>query len=283
MSAKGETAFVGGVSDGMRGLAAMDFKRGALSAKKAWFYFDDVFVCLGSGITCAEAGSVITSINQCHLKGDVLVSGQDGSLQQGDHTVDDVTWVLHDSVGNVFPEGQTVHIGNQPQTGKWSDIGTGSDVEVSLDVFSLWLEHGQGPTDASYAYMVYPNTDHAALKEASSSDPVEIIANTSTLQAVYHTKDQTLLIAFHERGALTVSTGRTVEVDQPSLVLVQDEADTVRIACANPRNEPLVLNISINLGLTGENCTGVGESTTVRFDLPDGPMAGSSVVRTLSK
>jgi chondroitin AC lyase len=284
VSANGETSFVGGVSDGMNGLAAMDFKRGTLSARKAWFYFDDVFVCLGSGITCTAAGPVITSINQCHLKGDVLVSGQDGSLQQGDHVLDDVTWVLHDSVGYAFPEGQSLHIGNQAQTGKWSNIGTCSDAEVSLDVFSLWIEHGQSPDGASYAYVVYPDTNRSAIEEASSKNPVEIIANTPLLQAVHDAEDGVLQVAFHEPGTVTASTGRTIKADQPCLVLVREEGDAVHVAVSNPENAPLIVNVSINQALSGENCTNVGEGrSTIRFDLPDGPMAGSSAVRTLRK
>jgi len=44
------------VSDGSYGLAACDFERDGLTARKSWFFFDDEIVCLGAGIMAA-AGS----------------------------------------------------------------------------------------------------------------------------------------------------------------------------------------------------------------------------------
>ena len=75
---RGQRPFVGGVSNGQYGLAAMDFARGKLTAKKAWFFFDNEIVCLGAGLNCPTDFPVITSINQCLLKGDVLVSAVAG-------------------------------------------------------------------------------------------------------------------------------------------------------------------------------------------------------------
>ena len=62
----GKSSFVGGVSDGAYGMAAMGLARGSLAAKKAWFYFDDEFVCLGTGISCASSTpSAPRSTNAC--------------------------------------------------------------------------------------------------------------------------------------------------------------------------------------------------------------------------
>ncbi len=44
-----DNEFVGGVSDGDDGIAVMDFERDGLSAKKSWFMFQDMIVCLGAG------------------------------------------------------------------------------------------------------------------------------------------------------------------------------------------------------------------------------------------
>ena len=50
---KGRKAFVGGLTDGEYGAAVFDFEspRDPLKARKSWFFFDDEYVCLGSGIT----------------------------------------------------------------------------------------------------------------------------------------------------------------------------------------------------------------------------------------
>ena len=70
----GTTDFVGGVSDGDYGLAACDFERNGLTAKKSWFFFDEGVVCLGAGISAAPGGAVVTTLNQCNLDGDVLLT-----------------------------------------------------------------------------------------------------------------------------------------------------------------------------------------------------------------
>ncbi|MDI1320221.1 MAG: polysaccharide lyase family 8 super-sandwich domain-containing protein, partial [bacterium] len=41
--------FAGGVTDGRRGCAALDYRRDGVQARKAWFFGDDVVVCLGAG------------------------------------------------------------------------------------------------------------------------------------------------------------------------------------------------------------------------------------------
>ncbi|MBQ7901993.1 MAG: hypothetical protein IJ365_08550, partial [Clostridia bacterium] len=55
----------GGVSDGNHGVAAMQLVREGLSAKKAWFMFDDEIVCLGNDISNTTNYSAVTTVNQC--------------------------------------------------------------------------------------------------------------------------------------------------------------------------------------------------------------------------
>ncbi|MFV0594018.1 MAG: polysaccharide lyase family 8 super-sandwich domain-containing protein [Draconibacterium sp.] len=70
----GLTDFVGAVTDGMYGAVVLDFKspHDPLSAKKAWFFFDKEYVCLGAAIKAQSNLSVATTLNQCLLHGDVL-------------------------------------------------------------------------------------------------------------------------------------------------------------------------------------------------------------------
>lgn len=53
----------------------MILNRRELKAHKAWFFFDQEFVCLGSGIHEKEGKApVYTTINQCNASGEVLFS-----------------------------------------------------------------------------------------------------------------------------------------------------------------------------------------------------------------
>src|SRR5262249_42865783 len=63
----GATSFVGGVSDGQFGVAAMQLARGKLAARKAWFFFGDEYLCLGAGINDSSKQDVVTTVNQCRL------------------------------------------------------------------------------------------------------------------------------------------------------------------------------------------------------------------------
>ncbi|MGW8181317.1 MAG: polysaccharide lyase family 8 super-sandwich domain-containing protein, partial [bacterium] len=56
---KGTTSFVGGVSNGVYGVAGMDLVWDGVTGRKAWFYFDNEFVALGAGITSRTGENVI--------------------------------------------------------------------------------------------------------------------------------------------------------------------------------------------------------------------------------
>ncbi|MBV9866972.1 MAG: polysaccharide lyase 8 family protein [Abitibacteriaceae bacterium] len=282
MQMRGKTSFDGGVSDGLYGLAAMDLARDSLTAKKAWFYFDDEFVCLGAGINSTTDNPLLTSINQCLLNGPVTVSNTAQPLTPGDHDLTDVRWVLHDSIGYLFPVNTPVHVKNQAQTGSWAEIGTGSNAPVTKDVFSLWLNHGGKVAGGSYAYTVVPNTNRNALEARVKQSNIEVLSNTPTLQAVRHNGLKLLEVAFWQTGKLEAGRGWTVSVDKPCLVLLHETPNGFEIAAANPENKPLSLNVQLDRTLTGESCIPVAAGgTQVHFDLPNGEEAGRSVVRVL--
>ena len=67
---KGTTRFAGGVSDGRIGMAALDFKRDRVTARKSWVFFDDCVVALGADITCSGNAPVVTTLNQCRQNGE---------------------------------------------------------------------------------------------------------------------------------------------------------------------------------------------------------------------
>lgn len=57
----------------------MMLDRHGLQGHKAWFYFDDEYVCLGTGIRNPEGkAEVFTTLNQCNRDGKVqyMVNGK---------------------------------------------------------------------------------------------------------------------------------------------------------------------------------------------------------------
>jgi len=282
--ALGERRFVGGVSDGLYGLAAEDFARDGLSARKAWFFLDREFVCLGASIACPTDNPVLTSINQCLLKGPVTVS--DGSRREtaasGQRVLEAPLWVYHDGVGYVFPERRPIHLGNEPQTGSWWEINRKyPQEEVSQDVFSLWIDHGKRPADQGYCYVVAPAVPLDELDAYARSLPFAVLQNTTRLQAVWHGQAALAQAAFWEAGEVQIPGGMTLGVNRPCLLMLQNKGAQVQITVSNPENQPLEVDVEVNKRLKGEGCDWLPENglTRVRFQLPSGMNAGQSLTR----
>jgi chondroitin AC lyase len=245
---RGKSSFVGGVSDGAYGVAAMHLVRGKLAARKFWFFFDEGYLCLGAGITCASDNPVATTINQCLLR---------GGIERGDG------WIRHADVGYIVPRRQQTQLTTGERQGRWSDIGAGSDDLVRKKVFCLWIDHGIRPADATYEYLVLPRATREEPAAAAARSPVRIARNTPQLQAAVHQTSQTIACVFAEAG--TLATGKTnIAVDQPCLLLLRDR----KLTLANPNNAPLVVNVRVN-------------NHPVHVELPDGDAAGSSRTVTI--
>jgi chondroitin AC lyase len=270
VSHKGKSEFVGEVSNGTYGCSVMELINHDVQAQKAWFCFDDEMVCLGTGINCKSANTVNTTINQCLLHGQVISSTDADSKK--------MRWVWHDSIGYIFPASTVVHEKHETQTGTWADIGSGSDKPVSADVFSLWIDHGSHVQDGQYEYIVMPGTDANHTARESQNLPIQVIQNTPALQAVFHNNLNLLEAAFHQPGQLSVD-GMTLMVDQPCLLLMKKDGAKLELSVSNPLNKPATINVKLSQSVHGDGATSKDKGSNVKLQLPDGLMAGSSVVR----
>jgi len=248
---RGKTSFVGGASDGTYGIAAMDLERGKLKARKAWMFFDDEFVCLGSDITSTSQQAVATSVNQCWLRGAIANGTSDGR-----------PWIFHDGVGYVFARGVQPRLSTAEQKGSWADIGTGSAEVLSENVFKLWIDHGLQAANASYSYIVLPDASAAKTEERAAKPDIEILSNTPQVQAARQSPTDRMMAAFYTAGQIDFATGHTLSVDQPCLLILSSS----RVTIANPRNQAIKVHVQLD-----------GKEITV--DLPGGEMAGSGVTR----
>ena len=197
-----QTTFVGGVSDGTYGVAAMDLDFASTRARKAYFLFDGELVALGSGITSSHDRPVHTTLNQCLLEGEVTADGR--TLPQGEHTLPGASWVHHGGFGYVFPEKTEAHVLRAQQSGSWFDINhTDPKDPVRLDVFTLWLDHGASPADRGYQYIVLPAAFPQEVQRYAEEMPIRVIANQPALQAVRHEAARVTGAVFAAAGKLT--------------------------------------------------------------------------------
>ncbi len=284
---RGERSFVGGVSDGEHGAAVMDFARGDLIARKAWVFLDDSAVCLGAGVTCSSDHPVVTTVNQCHARGPVTVCDAEGAHQlEGSETPETVSWVYHDGFAYLLTDAAQVTVSDEEQTGSWWEINRQySDEELSKPVFSLGIEHGAGPENASYAYSVVSVDDAEDAAQIAKEPPVRVLANARGLQAAGSADGTVAAAAFYEPEELELADGMTVSVNEPCLLMLRRSDDEIALTAANPENEALALDVTLSERLEGEGCTWDEEAgvSTVHFDLPGGDYAGQSVTRRLER
>lgn len=285
VGSRGTRDFVGGVSDGVCGLAAMDFVRGPLLAEKAWFFFDREIVCLGAGIACAADDPVLTSVNQCLLRGPVALSDgrQSTTVERGRRDLGGMCWVHHDGIGYVFPEKTNVVLAAEQQRGDWHDLVLSHRSEpAAADVFSLWIDHGKQVSAGQYDYVIVPGIESAGLEAYAKARAVRVLRNTPALQAVRHDELKLMMGAFYEPG--TIGSGNLeISVDRPCLLLVREKSGSLVLAVSNPENRPLTVQIEVNRHLEGDGCQWMGDRKLSRVvvELPAGEDAGKSVVRRL--
>ncbi|HEV2132996.1 MAG TPA: polysaccharide lyase family 8 super-sandwich domain-containing protein [Terracidiphilus sp.] len=267
IKARGRATFVGGVSDGTYGLATMDLKRGNLTAEKSWFFFDSSYVALGTSITLESETEqdVATDVNQPLLKGDVLTSESHSPLGQGSYSYDSNhgIWIYHDRVGYIFPPRTKLSLNIGPQTGKWSDIGTGPDTPVTENVFDLWIDHGATPQDAQYQYIVVPNTTPEGVAQRAKESGLTILANNDVIQAVYNERLKLAELVYRKPQYIKTPLG-TIRADHACLLLVRKTDSGLRLTASDPEDLPLTLTITV-------------DEKPYTFDLPGGNLAGSSV------
>ena len=289
----GLTEFVGAVTDGMTGAVAFDFKspHDLIEGKKSWFFFDEVYACLGADISANQRDMpVVTTVNQVLMKSDVIAGYEDRTtvLEHGNRSLKDVKWIYQDKIGYIFPESDSINLSNQEEVGRWSDITDQKNISeelVSEDVFMLWFNHGKRPRNASYQYIVVPDIDVEKLKQKSMNNAdIEILSNTSTLQAVKHNGHQVCQVAFYEAGELSVADGLNLRVDSQGMVMLHLNGNKIeKLTVADPSRKLSRVNITVSGKYDNESevlKTYEGHdnnSTLMLIDLPQGVYAGRSV------
>ena len=252
----GTSTYAGGVSDSIYGATAyayMDTNPEVnTGAKKSWYFFDNEVVCLGAGIQSTSTYPVHTTVNQCFLKDGILVDkgGKEETLANGSYTLQAPQWVLHDKIGYFFPQKEEVFLTAQTQSGRWYDINTSkSKKEEKMDVFTLGINHGVGPKDGSYAYIVVPGKTSAQEMEAyQKENAIEILSNNAKVQAVRNTKLNVWMVTFFEAGTFKHKE-LSVTVDKPCVLMVKDiNAKSANLHIADPGQTQSPIKVELKIG-----------------------------------
>ncbi|MDR1221471.1 MAG: polysaccharide lyase beta-sandwich domain-containing protein [Tannerella sp.] len=286
---KGLTGFAGGVTDGTYGAVAFDFisPHNPLSARKSWFFFDDLYVCLGAAISSTDRYPVATTLNQCFLKGDVLFSDgrETTTVRKGEWvSADSIRWIFHDRVGYLFPKVQKTVLSSRIQTGNWYRVNrqtSTSREEVKEDVFCLWINHGVKPVNADYEYIIMPATTVEEMKRYLENPSVRLLANTPRIQAVANSRMACCI--FYEAGSIRLSEDITLRSETPCMLLAHLDGHNIRsITVSDPSRQLATVTLTLpeNLQASGENVTvqpdKKNNTTTLTIRLPREDYAGKS-------
>lgn len=227
---------------------AMDFhgQNTDLTAKKAWFAFDDEVVALGTDISGITKDTE-TIIENKQIRDDgsnaLVVDGEETQAELGESSAAGVeyAWIEGnsgtDSIGYYFPEGEDLEIKREARTGSFQDIngavadGAAGSEDVTRDYLSLAVSHGDGTADGAedYAYVLLPGRTEEETAEYASGSEIEIISNTAEVQAAADRSSGASGYQFW-----TAASAGNVSADQASSVTMKEEDGTLKLGISDP-------------------------------------------------
>ncbi|MEM6641435.1 MAG: polysaccharide lyase family 8 super-sandwich domain-containing protein [Bacteroidota bacterium] len=227
--------FAGSLDDGQMGISSMHYHRNDLSAKKSWFFTKDEIICLGADISGRTKGEVFTSVEQSNFLGNI--TSPNGAIKNT--SVKGGTWVHHNQIGyHILNE---AHVKTASLEDNWKKcFPTYDSIPARGDVFSIYINHGKDPKEASYAYTIYPDVVAKKMDETIAKSRVKIVSNTASVQAVK--VGQELLAVFHEAAALEIGENQKIEVDRPCLLMLKKK----EILVSDPIHDSESINVNIN-------------------------------------
>ncbi|KAJ7788461.1 polysaccharide lyase family 8 protein [Mycena olivaceomarginata] len=263
--AGGVENFVGGVSNGQLGVAAMRYTNPLtknLHYQKSWFFLnDDVQVVLVSNISSATNASVISVLDQKLNSGPVVVDSKTTATPFAQHGLRSRS-LWHGNVGYTFPNtadfSLSVEVGDK--TGNWSAIGTSTQPPNTVDLFSAWLVHES--LNASLA----------------SQSRIEVVQNDALVSAVLDAGSSKALAVFWAPGGGSFNfakgspTAFTISTNGTAAVLFDWKSRVVTVS--DPTQTLSALSVTLSVGGNPGSL-----SKTLNFTLPSASLglAGSSV------
>ncbi|KAG0696264.1 polysaccharide lyase family 8 protein [Suillus ampliporus] len=285
----GKEAFVGGVSDGQVGVAAMRYTNPmtkSLSWQKTWFFLEnDIQYVMIANISSKTDAPIFSVLDQRRFTGPgVFVDG--AGTFGGNFTDPHTLW--HGNVGYEFPGANgtyelSVEWGNR--TGDWSSIGIWSGSET-VELFAAWLHHKD--LSAPVSYIVYPAVDYGTFTLKHASTQLTEIQNNASVSALLDQDHDTVFGVFWDTsgGSFTFTDviygPMRIESSAQANFIYRIDTGNLTVADPSQKLTKLSFTISVEDGLGGLCEWGGENSVTAQFNMPRGGLAGSSVSQILN-
>lgn len=270
-----------------------------ITAKKSYFVFGDKIIYLGSGITNKETDPSITQVesiveNRKTFEGmQLLVDGKTTVNDNGTETIINPSSAYvtgktaNTGIGYVFLEDMELDVKKETRSGTWNDVNKLAKFTdhsaVSNDFISMAADHGKTPKDDTYSWIVLPNRSKEDVNAYMQHPTIEILSNSSTVQAVKDSETGQEAYNFFQAGTYaSKDASQSISVNGAASIVMVKDKDSYQLAVSDPTRKQSSVDITIK-GLSTWKHIGVaegdakvvsvkGDEMTIRvnFDTKDG-------------
>jgi hypothetical protein len=249
-----QKSFAGALSLGNNGIFAIDFIEKAdknytpnnLKFHKSVFAFNNIFVCLGSGISSGNAtDTTATNLFQAVSRSanpSIYVNSNraisKSNYQQLVTTTNEGMWLVNgQTTGYYIPkDGGNIIVERGTQATPMDRSLTGLPV-VTSKFSKAYITHGTSPSNTSYRFVMVPGTDPKQMNKLASrmaDDKVfTVLSQTDSLHAVKYIPENLTSYVFFSPGN-KVNIGYVKSISGQALVAVKEKNDTLIVTINNP-------------------------------------------------
>ena len=228
-----DEAFAGGISQqGLDGAFGMklhehDKYNGSLRACKSYHFFDNMIVCLGSGIENTNTDyDTETTIFQLAVTNDSIRNYWNAHKPKGNF------WLDHIGTGYYIPAKRANNIRfekNFPQQSRMQNTGA----ETSADWVSLMFNHKKAPKGESYEYAVIPKMSNKEISNFAKKPTYKVLQQNRNAHIVKDIKTKTTSYVLFETPA-KLPNGILLNADTSCLVMIKEADKNLVLTVANP-------------------------------------------------
>ena len=252
------------------------------TARKSFFFADDLIFCLGSDIRTADKDhEALTCLFQSAFtpgKSRLTVDSRViASLPSAGQTGPDAGWLLSPSgTGIVLPPGVRANF----RLARQSSRNHQDSKDTIGDFATAWISHGRMPQSAAYQYLVVPAATPTRLEQLAAElkdpalSPVKVLKQDSRCHAVTFPRLGLWSAAFFAPQPTPFMPGLQA-VSRPCLVIIEKGRDDLLVSWADP-----------DLRLKPEGCHGqvsVPADTELTFSGSWEPVTSEKTVKLVSR
>ena len=287
------TTFVGGVSDGRMGVAAMDTATHNLTVQRTWVFLPTGVLALASNLSDPTQADVRTTLHSRVLPArgvgaEVTVgwaNGTMGVVADGRHQwpAGEVRWVHAGGVGYVADVALVLGAEVGEAIGNYATIGP-TNRTVSKRLVTTWMEHGRGLKEARAIYAVLPNVTAEEMREAFDGFDVRCPVYAEGVHAVgWPALRRAWVVVWPgaKGGEATwecQAGGWAMRLVAPvGLWMVEEDGRGFTVTAAMPVVAGKAAQVRVGRAGVGEGCERQGNETVVTVVWPTGELLGKSV------